>query len=130
MRCEIETELDLEVCLDDICSPTEIPISSDFMLRHIEVNASGSPLSHLCDISISFGKEVVYEGTIGEHGFVMQITELEPRGDYTLKFHASCLKLHTLIGEPIEPVKVIIKGYEEIDDDLEHFNENFSLEWA
>ena len=129
MRCEIETELDLPMCLDDICTPMEIPISSEFMLRNIEVNATDSPLSHLCSISISFGSEVVYDGPIGEHGFIMQITELEPRGDYALKIAANCSKLHSLLSEPIDPVKVVIKGYEEIEEEL-NFGHNFTLEWS
>ena len=129
MRCEIETELDLPMCLDDICTPMEIPISAEFMLRNIEINASDSPLSHLCTISISFGSEIVYEGPIGEHGFVMQITELEPRGDYDLKFSANCSKLHSLLSEPIDPVKLVIRGYEEIEEELT-FGHNFTLEWS
>ena len=129
MRCEIETELDLPMCLDDICILMEIPITSEFMLRNIEINASESPLSHLCSISISFGSEIVYEGPIGEHGFIMQITELEPRGDYALKFSANCSQLHSLIGEPIEPVRLVIRGYEEIDEGF-NFEQDFLLEWA
>ncbi len=129
MRCEIETEWELAMCLDDICTPMEIPISSDFMLKHIEINASDSSLSHLCTIAISFGKEIVYDGPIGEHGFVMQITELEPRGDYDLKFSANCSQLHSLLSEPIDPVRVVIRGYEEIENNAT-FGMDFSSEWC
>jgi|TARA_R110002012_G_scaffold160467_2_gene322315 hypothetical protein len=129
MRCEIETEMEIPMCIDDICTPMEVPISSEFMLKNIEINATDSPLSHLCSIAISFGSEMVYEGPIGEHGFVMQITELEPRGDYALKFSANCSKLHSLIGEPIEPVRLVIRGYEEIEDEI-NFGHDFSLEWS
>ena len=120
MRCEIETEMEIPMCLDDICIPMEVPI---------EINATDSPLSHLCSISISFGSEMVYEGPIGEHGFVMQITELEPRGDYALKFAANCSKLHSLLDEPIESVKLVIRGYEEIEEEIS-FGHDFSLEWS
>ena len=129
MRCEIETEMEIPMCLDDICIPMEVPISSEFMLKNIEINATDSPLSHLCSISISFGSEIVYEGPIGEHGFVMQITELEPRGDYALKFAANCSKLHSLLDEPIESVKLVIRGYEEIEEEIT-FGHDFSLEWS
>ena len=129
MQCEIETEWELPMCLDHICTPMEIPISSDFMIRTIEINSSESPLSHLCSVSVAFGKEMVYDGPMGEHGFVMQITELEPKGEYTLKISANCSKLHALIGEPIEPVKVVIKGYEEIEEGIS-FEDGFTSEWA
>ena len=102
MRCEIKTEYEIPMCLDDVCTPMEIPIPTNFMLKDIEVNASESPLSHLCSISVHFGAETVYNGPIGRHGFVMQITELEPRGQYPLKFTASCSALHNLVGEPID----------------------------
>jgi hypothetical protein len=130
MRCEIQTEYELEMCLDgEICLPMEIPISHAFMLKDIEVNASDSPLSHLCSIKVLFGKEMVYDGPIGQHGFVMQITELEPRGDYALRFTADCSALHTLVGEPIEPVKVVITGYEVLDENTD-FADDFNLEWS
>ena len=129
MRCEIQTEWELPMCMDDICIPMEIPISPHFMIRDIEINASDSPLSHLCSISICFGNETVYEGPIGKHGFVMQITELEPRVEYALKFSANCSALHTLIGEPPDPVRVVIRGYEDIDDEVDFGNE-FASEWS
>ena len=128
MRCEIQTEYSLPMCLDDICTPMEIPIPSDFILKDIEVKATESPLSHLCSISVSFGSEMVYDGPIGRHGFVMQITELEPRGKYPLKFHASCSALHSLVGEPLEPVTVVITGYAVINE-TEPFAEEFTSEW-
>ena len=59
----------------------------------------------------------------------MQITELEPRGEYALKFSANCSALHTLIGEPPEPVRVVIRGYEDIDDEVE-FGDEFASEWS
>ncbi len=129
MRCEIKTEYELPMCIEDICTPMEIPIPHDFILKDIEINASESPLSHLCSISVHFGKETVYDGPIGRHGFVMQITELEPRADYpTLKFTASCSALHQLVGEPIEPVKVVIRGYEVMNEEVA-YAESFTSEW-
>ena len=129
MRCEIKTEYELPMCIEDLCTPMEIPIPTNFMLKDIEVNASESPLSHLCSISVHFGSETVYDGPIGRHGFVMQITELEPRGEYALKFSANCSALHTLIGEPPDPVRVVIRGYEDIDDEVD-FGDEFASEWS
>ena len=128
MRCEIKTEYDLPMCIEDLCTPMEIPIPTNFMLKDIEVNASESPLSHLCSISIHFGGETVYSGPIGRHGFVMQISELEPSSEYPLKFTASCSALHNLVGEPIEPVKVVIRGYETMNED-EPYTHTFTSEW-
>ena len=128
MRCEIQTEWELPMCMDDICIPMEIPISPHFMIRDIEINASDSPLSHLCSISICFGNETVYDGPIGKHGLVMQITELEPRVNPTLKFTASCSALHNLVGEPIDPVKVVITGYEVMNEEIP-YGEGFTSEW-
>ena len=98
------------------------------IVKDIEINASESPLSHLCSISVHFGKETVYDGPIGRHGFVMQITEMEPRADYPLKFTASCSALHQLVGEPIEPVKVVIRGYEVMNEEVA-YAESFTSEW-
>jgi len=117
------------MCLYDIFTPLEIPIPSDFILKDIEINASQSPLSHLCSIAVHFGTETVYDGPIGQIGFVMQITELEPRGDYPLKFTASCSDLYNLVGEPIESVKVVITGYTELNAETP-YEEAFSAEWA
>ena len=128
MRCEIKTEYELPMCIEDLCTPMEIPIPTNFMLKDIEVNASESPLSHLCSISVHFGSETVYDGPIGRHGFVMQITELEPRGKYPLKFTASCSALHNLVGQPLDPVKVVITGYEIMKED-EPYDEFFTSEW-
>ncbi len=128
MRCEIKTEYELPMCLDDICTPMELKFPSDFILKDIEINASESPLSHLCSIIVHFGAETVYSGPIGRHGFVMQITEMEPRGDYPLKFTASCSALHNLVGEPIDPVKVVIRGYEVMNED-EPYDNDFTSEW-
>lgn len=126
MRCEIKTEYELPMCLDDICKPIEIPLPQDFILKDIEINASASPLSHLCSISVHFGKETVYDGPIGRHGFIMQITEMEPRADYPLKFTASCSALHNLVGEPIDPVKVVITGYIILNEDKPYESEFIS----
>ena len=128
MRCEIKTEYELPMCLDDICTPMELNLPPDFILKDIEINASESPLSHLCSISVHFGTETVYNGPIGRHGFVMQITELEPRGNYPLKFTASCSALHNLVGEPIDPVKVVITGYEVMNEEIP-YGEGFTSEW-
>ena len=129
MRCEIKSEWSIPMCLDDVCLPTIIPISSEFLLKDIEINSSDSPLSHLCSIKITFGSEVVYDGPIGKHGFVMQITELEPNGSYDLKFTTNCGELHSLVGEPLEPVRVVVRGYEKLND-VESFDESFSSEWS
>jgi hypothetical protein len=59
----------------------------------------------------------------------MQITELEPRGDYSIKLSANCSKLHSLLSEPIDPVRLVIRGYEEIEEEIT-FGHNFSLEWS
>jgi hypothetical protein len=106
----------------------EITLPPDFILRDIEVNSSASPLSHLCSISVIFGSEIVYDGPIGKQGFIMQITEMEPRADYPLKFMASCAALHNLVGEPIEPIKVVIRGYEMMDEETP-FEESFTSAW-
>ena len=58
----------------------------------------------------------------------MQITEMEPRADYPLKFTASCSALHQLVGEPIEPVKVVIRGYEVMNEEVP-YAESFTSEW-
>ena len=129
MRCEIKSEWTHPMCLEDVCIPTIIPISPDFLLKDIEINASDSPLSHLCSITVTFGSEVVYDGPIGKHGFVMQITELEPNGSYDLKFATNCEQLHSLVGEPLEPVRVVIRGYEKLDEE-EGFTTSFSSEWS
>ncbi len=128
MRCEIKTEYELPMCLDDICTPMELNLPSEFILKDIEINASESPLSHLCSISVHFGSERVYSGPIGRQGFVMQITEMEPRANYPLKFTASCSALHNLVGEPIEPVKVVITGYEVMNEEIP-YDERFTSEW-
>ncbi len=129
MRCEIKSEWILPMCLEDVCLPTIIPISPQFMLKDIEINSSESPLSHLCSITITFGSEIVYDGPIGKHGFVMQITELEPNGSYDLKFTANCGKLHNLVGEPLDPIKVVIRGYEQLEEEIE-FDTSFASEWS
>ena len=129
MRCEIKSEWTLPMCLEDVCIPTIIPISPDFLLKDIEINASDSPLSHLCSITVTFGSEVVYDGPIGKHGFIMQITELEPNGSYDLKFTTSCEDLHNLVGEPLDPVKIVVRGYEKLND-AESFDPAFSSEWS
>ena len=128
MRCEIKTEYELPMCLDDICTPMELNLPSEFILKDIEINASESPLSHLCSITVHFGSERVYSGPIGRQGFVMQITEMEPRANYPLKFTASCSALHNLVGEPIEPVKVVITGYEVMNEEIP-YDERFTSEW-
>ena len=122
MRCEIKTEYNLPMCIDgELCLPMEIPIPPQFMLKGIEVNATDSPLSHLCSIKVRFGKEIVYSGPIGHHGFDMKITELEPRGSFALQFTADCSAL--------EPVKVVVTGYtdmEESNENTDEFNEKWS----
>ena len=117
------------MCLEDVCLPTVIPISNDFLLKDIEINSSDSPLSHLCSIRITFGSEVVYDGPIGKHGFVMQITELEPHGSYDLQFTTNCDQLHSLVGEPLDPGRIVIRGYEKLNDE-EGFTASFSSEWS
>jgi hypothetical protein len=69
MRCEIKTEYELPMCIEDICTPMEIP-----------------------------------------------------------KFTASCSALHQLVGEPIEPVKVVIRGYEVMNEEVP-YAESFTSEW-
>ena len=128
MRFEIKTEYDLPILLEDLCIPMEIAIPYDFILKDIEINASDSPLSHLCSITVLFGSETVYDGPIGKHGFVMQITELEPRGDYKLLFRTNCSTLHTLVGEPIDPVRVVIRGHEKMKEG-DGFKSSFTNEW-
>jgi hypothetical protein len=59
----------------------------------------------------------------------MQITELEPRGQYPLKFTASCSALHNLVGEPIDPVKVVITGYEVMKEGAP-YDTTFTSEWV
>ena len=130
MRCEIKTEYNLPMCIDgELCLPIEIPIPHQFMLKGIEVNATDSPLSHLCSIKVRFGKEIVYSGPIGHHGFEMKITELEPRGSFALQFTADCSALHSLVGEPLVPVKVVITGYTDMEEstvNTDEFNEKWS----
>ena len=86
MRCEVRFEYDLPMCVedDDVCIPVNLTIPMEFMIRDIEVVATDSPLSHLCSILVSFGEEVIYNGPIGKHGFIMSIMEMEERGEYAL----------------------------------------------
>jgi hypothetical protein len=118
------------MCIDgELCLPMEIPIPHQFMLKGIEVNATDSPLSHLCSIKVHFGKEVVYNGPIGHHGFDMKITELEPRGSFALQFTADCSALHSLVSEPLESVKVFITGYIDMEESTVN-TEDFNLKWS
>jgi len=129
MRCEVRFEYDLPMCVedDDVCIPVNLTIPMEFMIRDIEVVATDSPLSHLCSILVSFGEEVIYNGPIGKHGFIMSIIEMEERGEYALGILADCSSLHSLISEPMPPCKIIVKGYYLLED--KEYPAEFSGEW-
>ena len=57
MRCEIKTEYELPMCLDDVCTPMELKFPSDFILKDIEINANNR--------LIAKGEVIVIEDRLG-----------------------------------------------------------------
>ena len=81
MDLDIEIPFDLEMCIKGVCTPLKIPINSDFKISSLEVDSSGSPLSHACKINIKFGNEIFTDCSL-----LVDLTEV------------------------IDPIKVILKG--------------------
>lgn len=126
MDLDIEIPFDLEMCIKGVCTPLKIPINSDFKISSLEVDSSGSPLSHACKINIKFGNEIVYNGMMGNDGFVLTIMDIDEEADFEISLFTDCSLLVDLT-EVIDPIKVILKG---AITEKKTFNTSFKDDWS
>tara|TARA_S200002703_G_scaffold54732_1_gene47297 strand:+ start:148 stop:528 length:381 start_codon:yes stop_codon:yes gene_type:complete len=126
MDLDIEIPFDLEMCIKGVCTPLKIPINSDFKISSLEVDSSGSPLSHACKINIKFGNEIVYNGMMGNDGFVLTIMDIDEEADFEISLFTDCSLLVDLT-EVIDPIKVILKG---AITEKQTFNTSFKDDWS
>jgi len=125
MGLDIEIPFDLEMCVKGVCTPLKIPINSDFKIFSLEIDSSTSPLSHACKINIKFGNEIVYNGMMGNDGFILTVMDIDEGADFEISLHTDCSLLVDLT-EQIDPIKVIVKG--EITE-KNTFNKLFTDDW-
>ncbi len=125
MDLDIEIPFDLEMCIKGVCTPLKIPINSDFKISSLEVDSSGSPLSHACKINIKFGNEIVYNGMMGSDGFILTVVDIDDDADFEISLFTDCSLLVDLT-EDIDPIKVIVKG---AITEKQTFNKSFSDDW-
>ncbi len=125
MDLDIEIPFDLEMCIKGVCTPLKIPINSDFKISSLEVDSSGSPLSHACKINIKFGNEIVYNGMMGSDGFILTVVDIDDDADFEISLFTDCSLLVDLT-EDIDPIKVIVKG---AITEKQTFNNSFSDDW-
>lgn len=125
MDLDIEIPFDLEMCIKGVCTPLKIPINSDFKISSLEVDSSGSPLSHACKINIKFGNEIVYNGMMGSDGFILTVVDIDDDADFEISLFTDCSLLVDLT-EDINPIKVIVKG---AITEKQTFNNSFSDDW-
>lgn len=125
MDLDIEIPFDLEMCIKGVCTPLKIPINSDFKISSLEVDSSGSPLSHACKINIKFGNEIVYNGMMGSDGFILTVVDIDDDADFEISLFTDCSLLVDLT-EDIDPIKVIVKG---AITGKQTFNNSFSDDW-
>ena len=126
MDLDIEIPFDLEMCIKGVCTPLKIPINSDFKISSLEVDSSGSPLSHACKINIKFGNEIVYNGMMGNDGFVLTIMDIDEEADFEISLFTDCSLLVDLT-EVIDPIKVILKC---AITEKQTFNTSFKDDWS
>jgi len=126
MDLDIEIPFDLEMCIKGVCTPLKIPINSDFKISSLEVDSSGSPLSHACKINIKFGNEIVYNGMMGNDGFILTIMDIDDGADFEISLFTDCSLLVDLT-EVIDPIKVILKG---AITEKKTFNTSFKDDWS
>lgn len=126
MDLDIEIPFDLEMCIKGVCTPLKIPINSDFKISSLEVDSSGSPLSHACKINIKFGNEIVYNGMMGNDGFILTIMDIDEGADFEISLFTDCSLLVDLT-EVIDPIKVILKG---AITEKKTFNTSFKDDWS
>jgi hypothetical protein len=126
MDLDIEIPFDLEMCIKGVCTPLKIPINSDFKISSLEVDSSGSPLSHACKINIKFGNEIVYNGMMGNDGFILTIMDIDEEADFEISLFTDCSLLVDLT-EVIDPIKVILKG---AITEKQTFNTSFKDDWS
>ena len=126
MDLDIEIPFDLEMCIKGVCTPLKIPINSDFKISSLEVDSSGSPLSHSCKINIKFGNEIVYNGMMGNDGFILTIMDIDEEADFEISLFTDCSLLVDLT-EVIDPIKVILKG---AITEKQTFNTSFKDDWS
>ncbi len=126
MDLDIEIPFDLEMCIKGVCTPLKIPINSDFKISSLEVDSSGSPLSHACKINIKFGNEIVYNGMMGNDGFILTIMDIDEEADFEISLFTDCSLLVDLT-EVIDPIKVILKG---AIKEKQTFNTSFKDDWS
>ena len=126
MDLDIEIPFDLEMCIKGVCTPLKIPINSDFKISSLEVDSSGSPLSHACKINIKFGNEIVYNGMMGNDGFKLTIMDIDEEADFEISLFTDCSLLVDLT-EVIDPIKVILKG---AITEKQTFNTSFKDDWS
>ena len=126
MDLDIEIPFDLEMCIKGVCTPLKIPINSDFKISSLEVDSSGSPLSHACKINIKFGNEIVYNGLLGNDGFILTIMDIDDGADFEISLFTDCSLLVDLT-EVIDPIKVILKG---AITEKKTFNTSFKDDWS
>tara|TARA_B110000444_G_C18619342_1_gene491394 strand:- start:285 stop:665 length:381 start_codon:yes stop_codon:yes gene_type:complete len=126
MDLDIEIPFDLEMCIKGVCTPLKIPINSDFKISSLEVDSSGSPLSHACKINIKFGNEIVYNGMMGNDGFILTIMDIDDGADFEISLFTDCSLLVDLT-EVIDPIKVILKG---AITEKQTFNTSFKDDWS
>jgi len=126
MGLDIEIPFDLEMCVKGVCTPLKIPINSDFKIFSLEIDSSTSPLSHACKINIKFGNEIVYNGMMGNDGFILTVMDIEDGADFEISLHTDCSLLVDLTEE-IEPIRVIVKG--ELIENYT-FNPTFADAWS
>ncbi len=126
MDLDIEIPFDLEMCIKVVCKPLKIHINSDFKISSLEVDSSGSPLSHACKINIKFGNEIVYNGMMGNDGFILTIMDIDEEADFEISLFTDCSLLVDLT-EVIDPIKVILKG---AITEKQTFNTSFKDDWS
>ena len=126
MDLDIEIPFDLEMCIKGVCTPLKIPINSDFKISSLEVDSSGSPLSHACKINIKFGNEIVYNGMMGNDGFILTIMDIDDGADFEISLFTDC-SLLVYLTEVIDPIKVILKG---AITEKKTFNTSFKDDWS
>ena len=126
MGLDIEIPFDLEMCVKGVCTPLKIPINSDFKILSLEVDTSANPLSHACKIRIQFGNEIVYNGMIGNDGFILTIMDIDEGANFEIILDTDCSLLVDLT-DGIKPIKVIVKG--ELIENYT-FNPTFADAWS
>lgn len=122
---EVEIPYDLTMCVRGVCEPLIIPISRDFTITSLEIDAKDIPLASACKVHISFGSEVVYNSLLGSQGFTLSVVDIDEGVAFDITLKSDCSLLVDLTDE-IEPIRVLLRG---VLKPMKSHSKSFRDEW-